>query len=52
MFADRENISPNNPFKAENFGQYMYARKTASDFSAEMARSIREMLKHWRGEEL
>ena len=33
-------------------GQWMYARKTGADFSAEMARSVRVALKHWRGRSL
>ena len=39
-----------NPYGAQNFGQWMYARKTGAQFSAEMARSVREALKNWRGE--
>ncbi|KLU60166.1 FMN reductase [NAD(P)H] [Peptococcaceae bacterium CEB3] len=35
---------------AHNYGQWMYARKTGAQFSAEMARSVREALKNWRGE--
>lgn len=38
------------PFKAENAAQWMYARKTGSDFAEEMTRSIREALKNWQGE--
>jgi FMN reductase (NADPH)/FMN reductase [NAD(P)H] len=32
-----------------NFGQYMYTRKFSSDFSVEMSRSVRAMLKVWTG---
>lgn len=50
MFEDREKkLSPENKAEAKNFGQFMYARKTGSDFSKEMTRSVREMLKNWRG---
>ncbi len=51
MFSKRaEKFNEDNTFKAENFGQFMYARKTGADFSREMARSVREMLKNWKGE--
>lgn len=40
---------PNNSFKADNFAQMFYARKTNSDFMMEMTRSISEMLKNWSG---
>lgn len=33
---------------AENYGQHMYMRKFASDFSKEMSRSVREILKNWK----
>ena len=36
---------------ASNYGQYMYARKTGSDFADEMARSVRVALGQWRGGE-
>jgi FMN reductase (NADPH) len=53
MFVEREKrIAPDNKAGAENFGQFMYARKTGADFSVEMTRSVREMLKNWRGEKL
>lgn len=51
MFREEEKSFPkNNHFKAENLGQWMYARKTGAEFAAEMARSVREALKNWRGE--
>jgi nitroreductase len=52
MFLEEENAFPrNNPFEAENAAQWMYARKTGSDFAVEMTRSIREALKNWQGKE-
>jgi nitroreductase len=33
---------------AENYGQHMYLRKFEADFSKEMSRSAREILKHWK----
>ncbi len=48
MYSDHS-ISPHNKFEAENFGQYMYARKTGADFSIEMARSVRKALENWGG---
>ncbi|MGC7872710.1 nitroreductase family protein [Desulfosporosinus sp. SYSU MS00001] len=51
MLATRESaFSPGNPFRAKNFGQWMYARKTGAQFSTEMARSVREALRSWRGD--
>lgn len=53
MFIEREKrLSPENKAGAKNFGQFMYARKTGSEFSKEMTRSVREMLKNWTGEKL
>ncbi|HVJ49913.1 nitroreductase family protein [Desulfitobacterium sp.] len=53
MFQEEEkSFSQNNPFKAENLGQWMYARKTGSDFAEEMARSVRKALKNWQGESI
>jgi nitroreductase len=53
MFIEREKrLSPENKLGAKNFGQFMYARKTGSEFSKEMTRSVREMLKNWTGEKL
>jgi hypothetical protein len=37
---------------AENYGQFYYARKTGSDFAAEMARSVKKALENWQGEKL
>ena len=36
------------PFGAENVGQATYLRKFVSDFSVEMSRSAREMIKNWQ----
>ncbi|TDO92210.1 FMN reductase (NADPH)/FMN reductase [NAD(P)H] [Halanaerobium saccharolyticum] len=48
MFADRsQRFNPDNTFNADNYGQFMYARKTGASFSKEMARSVRVMLKKW-----
>jgi len=33
---------------AQNIGQAMYLRKTSADFSLEMARSVKIMLKNWK----
>lgn len=53
MFIEREKrLSPENKARASNYGQFMYAKKTGSEFSKEMTRSVREMLKNWRGEKL
>ncbi len=53
MFAERNSkLNENNIYDAENFGQYMYARKTGADFSIEMRRSVQKMLKNWQGENL
>lgn len=53
MFIEREKrFSPENKANAANFGQFMYAKKTGSEFSKEMTRSVREMLKNWRGKKL
>jgi FMN reductase (NADPH) len=53
MFIEREKrMSSSNKAGADNFGQFMYARKTGADFSKEMTRSVREMLKNWRGNKL
>jgi nitroreductase len=38
---------PENP--ARNVGQANYLRKFGADFSYEMSRSVREMLKNWKG---
>jgi len=34
-------------FEAQNLGQHEYFRKFNADFSIEMSRSVREMLKNW-----
>jgi hypothetical protein len=39
------------PKNAENFGQAMYARKTGSDFSKEMERSVKVAIKRWCSQE-
>ncbi len=39
---------PNRPFDAENIGQANYLRKFTAEFSVEMTRSVREMLKNWQ----
>ncbi len=45
-------FTPANPYGAQNYGQWMYARKTGAPFSAEMARSVREALKNWKGDRI
>jgi len=53
MFEEREKgISVDNKLGAKNFGQFMYGRKTGADFSKEMARSVKEALKNWKGNRL
>ncbi len=48
MFALREEKMPKtNSFNAKNFGELIYNKKTTSDFSIEMDRSIRENLKNF-----
>lgn len=44
--------TPGNKYNAENYAQMHYAFKTNADFSKEMARSIREVLKIWNGENI
>lgn len=49
MFKKRENID----FKkigVDNYGQFMYLRKTGADFSVEMSRSVKKALENWKGE--
>ncbi|MBZ9686655.1 nitroreductase family protein [Clostridium estertheticum] len=41
-----------NKFNADNYAQMHYAFKTGADFSVEMARSIKEVLKIWNGKKL
>jgi FMN reductase (NADPH) len=53
MFSHRaKGFNPQNSIGAKNIGQWIYARKTGADFSAEMARSVRIAMNHWRGESL
>jgi FMN reductase (NADPH)/FMN reductase [NAD(P)H] len=40
-------FTPDNP--ARNAGQSFYLRKFGAEFSYEMSRSVREMLKNWKG---
>jgi len=49
MFAEREKSLPQGKAMRgiTNFGQNFYNRKFASDFSMEMSRSVREMVKAW-----
>lgn len=52
MFKGREEkVSSNNIYGAENFGQFNYRRKTGAEFSKEMGRSARVILKNWNGQE-
>ncbi|NTV35385.1 MAG: nitroreductase [Anaerolineaceae bacterium] len=46
-FKDRYFSSGTFPLNAENIGQVYYLRKFISEFSCEMSRSVREMLKNW-----
>jgi hypothetical protein len=39
----------NKPADIENFGQAVYFRKFAADYSLEMSRSVRAMLSAWLG---
>ncbi|MDP4127201.1 MAG: nitroreductase, partial [Bacillota bacterium] len=53
MFASRDKVfNPDNTLGAHNYGQWMYARKTGADFSAEMARSVRVAMENWRGKQV
>ena len=49
MFAERESQMPKGKAMKgiANFGQAMYLRKFASDFSVEMSRSARDWLQGW-----
>ncbi len=49
MFAEHEKQLPQGKAMQDitNFGQFVYNRKVGSDFSIEMSRSVREMLKAW-----
>lgn len=52
MFSSlEEGFSPSNKFGAKNMGQFVYARKTGSEFAREMSRSIRAALENWQGRE-
>jgi nitroreductase len=52
MFRGREAAGPEagDPHRPANFGQAMYFRKFGAEFSVEMSRSVRVMLKEWDGE--
>lgn len=48
MHKDREEkIRESNNYDAENFGQYIYARKFAAEFYDEMERSLQHMVIDW-----
>jgi len=49
MFAEREKNMPHGKSTGNvtNIGQYMFLRKFNSEFSVEMSRSVREMMKAW-----
>lgn len=47
MFAERESQMSKGQGKEDNFGQAMYFRKFDSEFSVEMSRSVRLILKEW-----
>ena len=48
MFENKEqNMPKTNPYNADNFGQLIYSRKTNSDFSKEMDRSIKVAIEHF-----
>ena len=40
-------IKTNNKFDADNFGQYIYARKFNAEFYDEMERSLQGLLDKW-----
>lgn len=48
MYAGLGDVQENK-FNARNYGQLVYARKTGSEYAAEMARSVQEALKYWKG---
>ena len=53
MFSEQEkSYVEKNKYNADNFAQMFYARKTGSEFSKEMARSVRVALKKWDGRKL
>jgi FMN reductase (NADPH)/FMN reductase [NAD(P)H] len=47
MFAEHESQMSKGQAKETNFGQAMYFRKFDSEFSVEMSRSVRLILKEW-----
>lgn len=47
MFASREKFVEND-YKAENYAQMFYARKSNSHFMREMIRSVKVMLEEWK----
>lgn len=48
MFREREkSFNSKNIYNAKNYGQLIYGRKTGADFSKEMSRSAKEILKRW-----
>ncbi|NQU31235.1 MAG: nitroreductase family protein [Anaerolineae bacterium] len=49
MFAEREKNMPQGKSMGDvsHFGQFMFMRKFSSEFSVEMNRSVREMVKAW-----
>ena len=50
LYASRSKIyKENNIYKAKNFAQQFYARKTGAKFSKEMSRSVRVGMKQWDG---
>ncbi len=50
MFADREKTLPQGKAMRgiKNYGQHMFLKKFNSEFSREMSRSVREMVKAWK----
>lgn len=50
MYKELEdNLTKENKFGANNYGQYLYGRKFGAEFIDEMERSINLNLKHWKG---
>jgi nitroreductase len=47
---DQLNANPNRSGEIQNVGQFNYVRKFSADFSIEMSRSVRAMLKTWTEE--
>ena len=53
MLGEREaRFNPANSLGAANFAQMMYGAKAGAPFAEEMARSVRQALRNWRGQEL